>query len=174
VAYRNDPEVAHYQNLGSLSAPRAQTMIAEQRHLEPGVPGHWFQFAIELMDDGQLAGDCGLQVTLQDARQAQIGITLALAYQGRGLATEAATLLLDYAFINLDLHRVVAVVDAENLPATRLMERLGMRREGHFVKNTWIKGRWADEYLYAILQSEWLTRDDRPANSRSARLAPEG
>ena len=70
--------------------------------------------------------------------------------------------MLDFAFINLDLHRVIAIVDAENSPSARLMERAGMRREGHFLKNTWFKEHWSDEFLYAVLQAEWLPRRNAP------------
>jgi RimJ/RimL family protein N-acetyltransferase len=162
LAYRNDPAVSRYQNWDTLSAPRAQAILQEQRHLEPGTPGPWFQFALALKGNGQLVGDCGLLVLLQDARQAQVSVSLAPVHQGSGLATEALTTLLDYAFINLDLHRVIAVVDAENAGPVRLFERVGMRREGHFVKNVWFKGRWADECLYALLQAEWLSRRGLP------------
>jgi aminoglycoside 6'-N-acetyltransferase len=158
VAYRNEPGVARYQNWDLISAPRAQAIIQEQKHLEPGTPGPWFYFALQLKGGG-LVGDCGLQVLLQDARQAQLNLSLAPAQQGKGLATEALTTLLDYAFIDLDLHRVVVVVDTENTRPARLFERVGMRCEGHFVKNVWFKGHWADEFLYAILQAEWLSRD---------------
>ena len=130
---------------------------------EPGVPGQWFQFAIEIKETHQLAGDCGLEVLVQDARQAQLGITLARAHQGQGVATEAVNAVLDYAFINLDLHRVIATVDVENTRSAALMERVGLRREGHFIKNAWFKGHWADEYLYAVLQAEWLPRRGLPA-----------
>jgi len=44
------------------------------------------------------------------------------------------------------------------------MERVGLRREGHFLKNAWFKGRWADEYLYAVLQAEWLPRRGLPGS----------
>ncbi len=162
LAYRNDPAISRYQNWAALSAPRAQAILQEQRHVEPGSPGPWFQFALALKATGQLVGDCGLQVLLQDARQAQVTLSLALAYQGDGLATEALTTVLDYAFINLDLHRVLAVMDTENVGPVRLCERVGMRREGHFVKNVWFKGRWADEYLFALLQAEWLSRRGLP------------
>jgi RimJ/RimL family protein N-acetyltransferase len=163
MAYRNDPAVSRYQNWDTLTAPRAQALLQEQRHLEPGTPGPWFQFALALKGSGQLVGDCGLQVLLQDARQAQVSVSLAPVHQGTGLATEALTTLLDYAFINLDLHRVIAVMDAENAGPVRLFERVGMRREGHFVKNVWFKGRWADEYLFALLQAEWLSRRGLPS-----------
>ena len=162
LAYRNDPVVSRYQAWEALSAPRAQALLQEQRHLEPGTPGPWFQFALAQKGTGQLIGDCGLQVLLQDARQAQLNISLAPMHQGAGLATEALTTILDYAFINLDLHRVIAVVDAENAGPARLFERVGMRREGHFIKNVWFKGRWADECLYAVLQAEWLSRRGLP------------
>ncbi len=158
VDYRNDPEVARYQGWDSISPPHAQSFIQEQKKIEPGIPGQWFQFAVEHKASGELAGDCGLCVTVQDARQAQLGVSFARAHQGQGLATEAVTTVLDFAFINLDLHRVIAIVDAENDPSARLMERAGMRREGHFLKNTWFKGHWSDEFLYAVLQAEWLPR----------------
>jgi RimJ/RimL family protein N-acetyltransferase len=167
VEYRNDPEVARYQSWDSISPPHAQSFIQEQKKIEPGIPGQWFQFAVEHKATGELAGDCGLCVTVLDARQAQLGVTFARAHQRQGLATEAVTAVLDFAFINLDLHRVVAIVDAENTASARLMERAGLRREGHFLKNTWFKEHWSDEYLYAVLQAEWLTRRG-PAQPRPA------
>jgi RimJ/RimL family protein N-acetyltransferase len=162
LSYRNDPEVARYQSWDTISAPRAQAFIQEQKGLTPGVPGQWFQFAIALKDTDQVIGDVGLHVQVHDARQAQFGITLNRAYQGMGLATEALTAVLDYAFINLDLHRLIAIVDVENERSAALMERVGLRREGHFLKNAWFKGHWADEYLYAVLQAEWLPRRGLP------------
>ena len=163
MAYRNDPEIARYQSWDSISAPRAQAFITDQKQQEPGTPGQWFQFALELKEPRQLVGDCGLCVLVQDARQAQLGLSLARPQQGRGLATEAMHAVLDYAFINLDLHRVMTIVDVENTASARLMERVGLRREGHFVKHAWFKGHWADEYLYAVLQAEWLPRRGLPS-----------
>ncbi len=162
LAYRNDPEVARYQSWDSLSLPRAQAFIQEQKALTPGQPGQWFQFAVTLKDAGHLIGDIGLQVLVQHPRQAQLGVSFNPAYHNQGLATEALTAVLDYAFINLDLHRVLAVLDVENVRASTLAERVGLRREGHFLKNAWFKGRWADEYLYAVLQAEWLPRRGLP------------
>ncbi len=170
MSYRNDPEITRFQDWDSVSAPRAQGMLQEQKRLEPGVPGPWFLFALQLKDSGELVGECGLQVLLQDARQAQLNLSLARAHHGQGLATEALNAVLDYAFINLDLHRVISVVDAENARAVKLFERVGMRREGHFVKNVWFKGHWADEFLYAVLQAEWLSRHGLPSMPGASRL----
>jgi RimJ/RimL family protein N-acetyltransferase len=66
--------------------------------------------------------------------------------------------VLTFAFIKLELHRVIAITDCENERSVALLGRLGMRREGHFIQNIWFKGRWGDEYLYAVLREEWLRK----------------
>jgi RimJ/RimL family protein N-acetyltransferase len=157
LAYRNDPEVARYQDWESCTEQEATTMIEELKSLQPGTPGEWFQFAIELKETGALIGDCALKVE-QDGRQAEIGFSLSREHQGKGYASEAVSRLLDYAFGDLGLHRVVAITDQENEPSFALLERLGMRREGCFVQNAWFKGRWVSEYLYAVLADEWFRR----------------
>jgi RimJ/RimL family protein N-acetyltransferase len=164
LAYCNDPEVVKYQTWESMSTQEAHTFLQEQKTLQPGVPGQWFQFAIELKETGQLVGDCGLKVHQQDTQQAEIGFTLSRDYQSKGLASEAVSCLLDYAFLHLGLHRIIAITDCQNGPCVALLERLGLRREGHFLQNIWFKGKWADEYLYAILRDEWLQKRDKQSH----------
>jgi len=158
MAYRNDPEVARYQSWNSLDKQEARAFISEVGSARVGVPGEWFQFAIESKQTRDLIGDCGLRVDEQEPYRAEIGFTLAREYQGRGFASEAVSLVLDYAFDALGLHRVVAIADCRNAPSVALLERLDLRREGHFVENIWFKGGWADEYLYAVLKDEWLQK----------------
>ena len=156
IAYRNDPEVARYQSWDSCDEQEARAIIRELESAQPSVTGEWFQFAIESKQTGDLIGDCGLRVDKDEPYRAEIGFTLAREYQGKGFASEAVPLLLDYAFGTLGLHRVVAIADCRNTPSVALLERVGMRREGHFIENVWFKGGWADEYLYAVLKDEWL------------------
>jgi RimJ/RimL family protein N-acetyltransferase len=49
-------------------------------------------------------------------------------------------------------------IDARNSASAAVLERLGMRREAHFVENEWVKGEWTDEVVYAVLASEWAAR----------------
>ncbi|MBV9924695.1 MAG: GNAT family N-acetyltransferase [Acidobacteria bacterium] len=158
MAYLNDPLVARYQSWESYTEAQAREVIERQRGVEPGRPGEWFTFAAELKGTGELAGHVALSVKADDPRQAEIGFTFARGRQGRGLAREAAEAVLEYAFGVLGLHRVVAITDCENERSVALLERLGMRREGHFVENIWFKGAWGSEYLYALLRREWLSR----------------
>jgi aminoglycoside 6'-N-acetyltransferase len=46
----------------------------------------------------------------------------------------------------------------ENTASIRVAEKLGMRREAHFVENAWVKGRWTDSVIFALLDREWAAR----------------
>lgn len=156
LAYLNDPHVARYQSWESYTEQQAREVIAQQQDLAPGRPGQWFTFALELKETGTLIGHVALS-TREDA-QAEIGFTLARSAHGKSLAFEAAACVIEYAFTKLKLHRLTAIADCENERSVALLERLGMRREGHFRQNIWFKGKWGSEYLYAVLREEWLAR----------------
>ena len=158
VAYRSDPEVARYQSWSDYDAARGRALIESMRTLQPGVPGQWYQFALEERASGTLVGDLAFKVSESEPREAEVGFTLSPAHQGRGYGTEALRALLGYAFGTLKLHRVVAITDALNAPAAALLERVGMRREAHYVENVWFKGAWGSEFLYAQLAREGAAR----------------
>jgi len=121
----------------------------------PDTPGEWFQFAVALRATGRLIGYCAAMPDADDPRQCEIGFTLAPDYQGRGYATEAVRLLAGYLFTVRGKHRITACCDARNAASAALLERLGMRREGHLRQSTWAKGEWTDDLLYALLHDEW-------------------
>jgi RimJ/RimL family protein N-acetyltransferase len=156
VTYRSDAEVARYQ---VWDAPYPRTagvrFMAEMMRLSPDTDGEWFQFAVALRSTGELAGDCAAKPHGGDPRQAEIGFTIASDHQGNGYATEAARRLLGYLFESRGKHRVTASCDARNLASARVLEKLGMRREGHTRESTWAKGEWTDDFCYALLDHEW-------------------
>jgi RimJ/RimL family protein N-acetyltransferase len=159
VAYRQDPEVARYQGWDeTYSWDDAVAFLARQRVNAIGTPGAWTQIAIEEASTGVLLGDCALHVRGDDPRQAEIGFTLACGSQGRGYAAEAVAAVLGYGFGALGLHRVIAITDAKNASAARLLERVGFRCEGHYLQNVWFKGAWGDEFSFALLRDEWMER----------------
>ena len=148
--YRSLPEVARYQSWDTFTTEDGERLVADQTSVAPDTPGTWFQLAIEAEE---VIGDCGLHFL--DNEQVEVGITLDPAHQGLGYAAEGLQAALDYLFGTLAKHRVVATTDAENAPAAALFARLGFRREAHYVKNVWFKGRWGDELLFAMLADEW-------------------
>ncbi len=161
VAYRADPDVARYQSWSDYTRADGEALVATMRQVVPGTPGEWLQVALESAADGALLGDLAFKVDADEPREAEVGFTLAPAHQGRGLATEALVACLDWAFPAFGLHRVVAVTDALNTPAAGLLERVGMRREAHFVENVFFKGAWGSEYQFAVLEREWSARSGR-------------
>jgi RimJ/RimL family protein N-acetyltransferase len=156
VAYRSDLRVAEYQMWESYDEAKGRDLIEGVKDKSPG-DGGYFQFALEHKATGQLSGDFMLK-TQEDKRLAEIGYTLAPAFQGKGLATEAATAVIDYAFHVLKMHRLSATADPRNMASIKLLERLGFRKEAHFVKSLWFKGAWADDVVYGLLEEEWLAK----------------
>jgi aminoglycoside 6'-N-acetyltransferase len=102
-----------------------------------------------------LIGDCAALVCADDPRQAEIGFTLGRAHQGQGYGTEAVRRLLDYLLLERGKYRVSASCDARNMRSAALLERVGMRREGHLRESTWFNGEWTSDLLYAVLGREW-------------------
>jgi RimJ/RimL family protein N-acetyltransferase len=92
-------------------------------------------------------------------RQAELGWVLDPAHTGHGYATEAVRELLRYSFQELAVHRVTANCFLDNEASWRLMERVGMRREMHAVRESLHRsGKWLDAVGYAILEDEWPAR----------------
>jgi RimJ/RimL family protein N-acetyltransferase len=106
------------------------------------------------LESGEVVDDCGIHFLREEPRQVELGITLAPAYQGCGLATEALKSVLGYVFDSLGKHRTSAVRE----PRGRGLFR---RQEGHFVEHVWFKGAWGREYLFGLLRREWQARGDR-------------
>jgi len=156
VAYRSDPAVARFQ---SWDAPFPRTagenFIAGLQRQHPDTAGEWFQFAVALAATNQLIGDCGVLTEADDPRQCEIGFTIAPEHQRRGYATEAVGLLARYLFGARGKHRIHACCDARNAASAAVLERVGMRREGHLRASTWAKGEWTDDLVYGLLREEW-------------------
>ncbi len=85
----------------------------------------------------------------------EIGWGFHPAYQNKGYASEAAHSMLKHGFETMNLHRIIATCQPENTPSWRVMEKIGMRREGYFKKCIPNGNDWWDEYYYALLQEEW-------------------
>ena len=124
---------------------------------------------ITLERDGVVIGDLMLRVDDAWAQGevkdqavgtcAEIGWSIDPAEGGHGYATEAAAELVRIAFEELGLRRIVALCFADNEPSWRLMERLGMRREAHSVKESLHRDLgWLDGFTYALLAEEWAAR----------------
>lgn len=152
LAYRSDSEVSRYQFFEPRSLADANAFIANAA--ESG----WRQLGIRIDGGSTLVGDLGFRLSGDPPLQAEIGVTLAPQHQGRGLATEAVESLLGHLFGELGVHRVFASVDPRNGASLALFARLGWRREARLSQSVWFKGEWADDVIFALLDTEWRGR----------------
>ncbi len=156
VAYRGKPEVAIYQSWSDYSNEDAKAFYDQQRELTFDTNDTWYQVAMIRTEDECLVGDLAVHI-FDEGRQVEMGFTVDSDYQKQGYATEAMCALLNLLFTTLNKHRVIAVCDAQNVGAQRLLGTLGFRQEATFRKNVFFKGVWGDEVTYAMLRDEWNT-----------------
>jgi RimJ/RimL family protein N-acetyltransferase len=158
-AFHSLPEVARFLYWEARDLEQVREVLEAkvgQRALED--EGQVLALAAVLRETGTVVGEVSLHWLSRRHRQGEIGFVFHPRYQGWGLATEAAEVMLGLGFDGLGLHRLIGRCDALNLASARLMERLGMRREAHFVHNEIFKGSWGDELVYAMLEDEWRAR----------------
>jgi aminoglycoside 6'-N-acetyltransferase len=154
VGYRGREDVVRYMPTDPLTSKAAPGFIAE-RLGATAIATDNDRIVLAVEYHGRVIGDIVIRAGLMADRQAEIGWVLSPAYYGRGLATEAARELLALAFGDLRMHRAWAQIDPRNLASARLCERLGMRKEAHFLQDMWFKGEWGDTAVYGLLAAEW-------------------
>jgi RimJ/RimL family protein N-acetyltransferase len=158
-AYQSRPEVCRYLHWAPRDQAQVRAALDQQcREIRLDAEGDWLTFAVVWREAGRVIGEVGLKLLSREHQQGETGFVFNPDYGGRGLATEAAAAALTLAVDGLGWHRVIGCCDARNLASARLMERLGMHREAHFRHSLMMKGAWADELVYAILDHEWKAR----------------
>ncbi|MGP8299879.1 GNAT family N-acetyltransferase [Streptomyces inhibens] len=166
-AYQRRPEVCRYLYWGpfdeagsraSVATKSTRTTLRESGdilQLAVVVRDGGTSHALKAMGDGVLVGDVTFVWTSREHRQGGIGYVFNPDHAGHGYATEASRALLKVGFEELQLHRIQAELDGRNTASANLLERLGMRREGHLRENEFLDGEWTDEVVYAMLAREW-------------------
>ncbi len=151
----SNPDVVRFLYEEPFDREGARHHLQRRCSVDLPTEGAWVNLGVELLDGGVLIGEVGLALVSAVHRHCEIGYVFDPAYAGMGYASEASTLMVELAFSALGAHRVSGRLDARNVASARVLERLGMRREGHFVENEFVKGEWTDEAVYAILETEW-------------------
>lgn len=156
AAQMGDPEVTRYLYWGPRT--REESRVAFDKRMtgnviEPGVD--YIALIIADAATGRFAGEVCLMHMANPHRNGELGYILHPDFHGRGVATEAAAAMRDIAFRDLGLHRLYAGCDDRNTGSWRVMEKLGMRREAHFIRNEFVKGEWTGGLIYAMLDEEW-------------------
>jgi RimJ/RimL family protein N-acetyltransferase len=158
-AYQKLPEVARF--LMWPPRDRAQAAASLRYRIEHPTlerEGDILVFAVVHQETGVLLGDVNLAWVSEQHRTGEFGFVFDPAHHGQGYAREAAVEVLRLGFEQMGLHRIIGRADGRNEASARLMTRLGLRKEAHFVKNELVKGEWTDEVVFAMLADEWAAR----------------
>jgi RimJ/RimL family protein N-acetyltransferase len=163
LAMHSDEEVVRYLYNDARTPDQVRDLLAI-KIAGASIHGEdqWLSAAAVTRDSGELVVDMSLLWASEAHKQGEIGFITHPAHQGHGYATEAARPFLDFAFGTLGLHRVIGHLDARNAASARVLEKLGMRREAHFVENEWVKGEWQSGLIYALLARDWDGGSMRP------------
>jgi RimJ/RimL family protein N-acetyltransferase len=153
LEYLANPEVARYQYREPLTAEAVAELLDHQSQVRTGDPGP--PLVLAAVFEGKVVGDVQLTITIPEHGQGEVGFSFNPRYGGRGLATRSLAATLGFGFIQLGLHSVTAATFVENERAWWLMERVGIRREAHFIHDGFVRGRWVDVFSYAMLADEW-------------------
>jgi RimJ/RimL family protein N-acetyltransferase len=154
-AYASDLEVVRYLDWGPSSPADTRRFLATAGEARKALPRTLYHLAIVLKATDDLIGGCRIEIRSPASGSGDVGYVLDRRAWGRGHATEATRALLALAFGPLGLHRVWATCDVENRASARVLEKVGMRREGLLRQHVRRRGEWRDSCLYAILEPEW-------------------
>jgi len=157
ATYTTQPEVMTFMGEGVQTVDQTKAFVAQQTAGEEVTA-----YALMLTAEAKLIGHMVWHPWFAP-RTYEIGWVLHPDYHRRGYASEAASALLRYGFERLGLHRIIATCQPENPASYGVMEKIGMRREGHF-RQCIYRGNdgWWDEYFYALLDEEWQARLHAP------------
>ncbi len=109
--------------------------------------------SLAVVDHCKVIGD--LSVWYTDMKDTvEIGYSFSPEASGKGYATEAVSSLVKKLFDEFNVHRIQANLDARNEASQKLCERIGMRKEAHFIQDFWSKGEWTDSIMYGMLLSD--------------------
>ncbi|UPW84320.1 GNAT family N-acetyltransferase [Lysinibacillus sp. Ag94] len=146
--YTSNPNVMKYIPEGVFNEEEAKKFVSENS----GEQAKYFP--VILKSDNIVIGHIVFHQYFGEHTY-EIGWVLNPNYYNNGYASEAAKAVLNYGFKEMQLHRIIATCQPENIPSYRVMEKIGMRREGYFKKCIPNGDEWWDEYYYAVLKEEW-------------------
>jgi len=154
--YASQEKVCQYQPWGPNSEEESEGFVKQVLVDAKKEPRSRFVFAIILKESGEMIGAGEFNIRDYTNRAGEIAYIVNPKFWGKGFATEVTKLLIAYGINDLNLHRIFATCDPRNIGSLRVLEKVGMIKEGRIREDLWIKDGWRDSLLYSILEQEWV------------------
>jgi RimJ/RimL family protein N-acetyltransferase len=163
--YRMLPEIARYQDWPMpYTRDLAHELVVEMDALSGPTTDRWVQLAID--SAAGMVGDVAVWLDA-DATLAMIGYTLDPDFQGQGYAIEAVEALIAWLFRRKRVHRIAATIDPRNVASARVLERCGFEYVGTARSAAFVRGEWADDARFSLLEPDWKSWCRRPTGPPS-------
>jgi [ribosomal protein S5]-alanine N-acetyltransferase len=150
--YGSDPDVVKYVLFGPNTEKDTRNFVQKVIECQKVQPRVLFSLALEVKTTNQMIGSCEIKITDAPNQTGEIGYILNRNYWNQGYISEAARAVVSFGFEKLRLHRIYATCDPANTGSYRVMEKIGMKREGYLRECKLIKGSWRDCLIYSILE----------------------
>jgi ribosomal-protein-alanine N-acetyltransferase len=154
IAWRSEPLTVRHNPLQPMTATEVAKMLedagSDLSDLRKYESYRWF-----VALDADIAGSVSLKNISHTMGYAEIGYGIAEIHHRKGIATAAVRLLVEKAFTQTALRKLLALVHDENRPSCRVLEKLGFQKEGLLREHYIIHGKAENEILYGLLKSEW-------------------
>ncbi|NQU68037.1 MAG: GNAT family N-acetyltransferase [Candidatus Marinimicrobia bacterium] len=152
--YASDPDVTKYMHWDTHRSLQDSADFLD-RCIESDRRYDQLDFGITLKENNLFVGMCGFHNFTLSHGRTEMGYVLHKDYWGKGIMTEAVSVLLKYGFETLQWHRIQAIARVENIPSQRVMKNVGMQEEGLLRDYLFIKGHYFDYKLFSILKKDF-------------------
>lgn len=154
--YASQDIVCQYQPWGPNTEEESRDFVSQVIEDSIKVPRTRFVFAIIYKEKMIGAGEFNSRDFTNKA--GEIGYIVHPDYWRKGIATEVATLLINFGFKELKMHRIFATCDPRNIGSSKVLEKVGMSREGQIRDDLLLRDGWRDSVLYSVLEHDGKSR----------------
>lgn len=153
--YVKDPVYWQYQRSDAPSEEQIKTLIEWVVREQAASPRLLYFLAVARRDSGEIVGEAVLKITNPTDRQGDLGFGVVPKFWKQGYGTEIGQAILEAAFTHFKLHRVAGLCSPDNKASIRVMQKLGMAREGLLRDVHYGRGKWWSSLVYGILEAEY-------------------
>lgn len=148
--YRSDAQTNQYQGWIPEKLEEVHYFIEHKIAKEFNQLDTWFQMALVLKESDELIGDLGLHFL--EYETVELGVTINRSHHGKGYASEALKVLIDYLLYEHGKRKIKASIDPRNLASIAMIEKLGFKKEAHYKKCFFLRGEWVDNVIYGLIR----------------------
>lgn len=154
LKHRQSPVTSRF--IGPVcTAEDAKTRVETAMKPWQAIEGERLMLAIVDTTSQQLIGELMFKYVNRSADVGEFGYRLAEAYLGKGYGYEVAQAFCNALFREFKLNKLTAIAACDNIASWKLMEKLGMQREGVLREHMKLENGFSDAYIYGLLSSEW-------------------